>query len=150
MSWKKPLPGACLVFSQDKLNIKGLPLFFYVILLKMVYVFLIGALVLNATANILLKTAAVVPAPSELSLWSLISTYRVGILGLVLFCLNVGLYFLALKSLPLSVAYPVMVGGGFLIVGMYAWFMLNEHITAPLIIGYILIFVGVLLITTTK
>ena len=116
----------------------------------MVYVFLIGALVLNATANILLKTAAVVPAPSELSFWSLISTYRVGILGLVLFCLNVGLYFLALKSLPLSAAYPIMVGGGFLIVGMYAWFMLNEHITAPLIIGYILIFVGILLITTTK
>ena len=122
----------------------------YVILLKMVYIFLIGALLLNATANILLKTAAVLPMPSQLGIWSLISTYRLAILGLVLFALNVGLYFLALRSLPLSVAYPVMVGGGFLIVGMYAWLMLNEHITTPLIIGYILIFIGVMLIATAK
>ena len=116
----------------------------------MVYIFLIGALLLNATANILLKTAAVLPMPSQLGIWSLISTYRLAILGLVLFALNVGLYFLALRLLPLSVAYPVMVGGGFLIVGMYAWLMLNEHITTPLIIGYILIFIGVMLIATAK
>ena len=116
----------------------------------MTYLFLIGALLLNATANILLKTAALVPVPGSFGIWSLISTYRLAILGLVLFALNVGLYFLALKSLPLSVAYPVMVGGGFLIVGMYAWLILNEHITTSLFIGYILIFVGMLLITTAK
>ena len=105
---------------------------------------------MNSIANILLKTAAVVPAPDNPGLWSLITTYHMAIFGLILFALNVVLYFFALKTLPLSVAYPVMVGGGFLIVSTYAWLYFQEHVTLPLIFGYILIFVGVLLVTIVK
>ena len=113
----------------------------------MVYLLLIGALLLNSIANILLKTAASMPTPRVFTFWSLISTYHMAIFGLILFACNAVLYFFALKSLPLSVAYPVMIGGSFLIVSIYAWLYFQEHMTVPLIFGYILIFVGVLLVT---
>ena len=43
----------------------------------MVYFFLIGALILNSVANILIKTAAVVPIPDGSTLISLIRKYTV-------------------------------------------------------------------------
>ena len=77
------------------------------------YLFLALALVLNATANILLKIgAARLGGLDEPNLVGRFITNYHLLAGLSLFALNVVLYILALTRLNLSVAYPIMMAGG--------------------------------------
>jgi len=98
--------------------------------------YLVCAFCLNAAANILLKLGA--------SQGLALGNWQLG-LGAALFALNLGCYTLALRALPLSVAYPVMVGMSFLIVNGYALLYLTEAITLLQIVGYALIIAGVVL-----
>lgn len=105
------------------------------------------ALVLNAAANILLKTGAstVRGEPSfQLVQQAILNPYLVG--GMVLFALNIMCYVFALSRLPLSLAYPAMVIGGLLIVITGAVLMFGESLTLIQAGGLALIVFGVILL----
>ncbi len=115
------------------------------------YLFLILAFTLNATANILLKVGSskgllLTGAP----LGELIAHNAQTLLGITLFGLNAVFYFLALRDIPLSVGYPIMVVATLLIVNAYAAIALREHISAPQLVGYALIIAGIALVFLFK
>ena len=112
----------------------------------MAYLYLVLAFTLNSVANILLKIGALRGFSFSKDSLTLIGTNWQLFSGLSLFAVNVIFYFLALRALPLSVAYPVMVVMGFLIVNSYALFALHEPITSGQYIGYVLIVVGLTLV----
>ena len=117
------------------------------------WVFLTVALVLNAAANVLLKIGAVTAKGAPLatpSLWAKAAHFLnlATTAGIVLFAANVLVYRRALDSLNVSVAYPVMVSGGLIIVTIAAALLpgLRERITWVQIAGMVLIAAGVWLV----
>ncbi|WP_437299184.1 DMT family transporter [Sorangium sp. So ce426] len=114
------------------------------------YLFLIIALVFNATANILMKLASRrVTSMEGLSLvekgLALVKNYHL-VLGLVLFASNILFYVLALKRINLSIAYPIMTSGGFLLISVFSVYFLHETLTALQIGGIVLIAAGIALL----
>ncbi|HNQ21508.1 MAG TPA: hypothetical protein PKK06_00260 [Phycisphaerae bacterium] len=115
------------------------------------------ALVLNATANLLMKTGMKtvheagglledgVPtaAATILTSWPLM-------VGLACFALNALFYMYALQSetLKISIAYPIMVGGGFALIALAAhWHpLLRERLAPGQWLGVALVLAGVVLI----
>jgi multidrug transporter EmrE-like cation transporter len=111
------------------------------------YLLLALALTLNATANILLKIgAARLGMLSEPGLIGRLATNYPLLAGLVLFALNVVFYVAALTRLNLSVAYPVMMAGGIIIVVTVSTFFLREVVTTPQLVGLALLVLGILLV----
>ena len=120
---------------------------------------LIIALVLNASANLLMKVGmasvqqaggilrdGVVPAAkSVLTSFTLMA-------GLICFGVNAAFYMYALqsKSLKISIAYPIMVGGGFALIAIVARFhpALSERLTTGQMVGVLLVLSGIVLIAT--
>ncbi len=111
------------------------------------WVFLLTALLLNAGANILLKIGSKHVA-TESSLVSAALTSPYLITGVLLFALNVMFYILALSRLPLSIAYPIMTSGGFLIITIVAFFFLKESISLAQILGLVFLVLGITLIAS--
>jgi len=113
----------------------------------MAYLFLVLALTLNAAANILLKMGATrlggLEEPGLLG--RLVSNYHLSA-GLLLFALNVVFYVAALTRLNLSVAYPIMVAGGIVIVVAASAFALQEDITPLQTLGLALLVLGIALV----
>lgn len=111
----------------------------------MAYIFLIGAFTANAVANLFLKVGADrgINLDWSLGISKLVSLHSFLIAGTVLFVVNLLLYILALKSLPLSIAYPVMVGMSFLIASFSAVLFLHESISWFQILGYVLVVTGI-------
>ena len=110
----------------------------------MQYVLLILALTLNAAANLLMKIGAnrLAVASVRDAIASLTANfYLVG--GLGLFALNVLLYAVALRKLPLSFAYPVMTAGSVLLVVCASVVVLKERITVSEGIGILLMLAGI-------
>ncbi len=118
---------------------------------------LIVALLLNASANLLMKigmkpvadaggvlkdgvTAAVATVASSAPL----------MIGLMCFVLNAAFYMYALQSraLKISLAYPIMVGGGYALIAIIARFhpSLGERLTLVQMLGVALVLVGICLI----
>jgi multidrug transporter EmrE-like cation transporter len=117
----------------------------------MPYVFLAIAFTLNATANILLKIGALKGISYQgLSFGQILSNNAVAIIGLFFFALNAVFYFMALRSVPISVAYPVMVVMSLLLINGYAIFALKEQVSFTQLIGYALIIAGVVLVFMFK
>jgi multidrug transporter EmrE-like cation transporter len=111
------------------------------------FIYLILAFLTNGAANVLLKVGADRGVTLD---WSLgfahllkLHAYLLG--GLGLFMLNVIFYVLALRGLPLSIAYPVMVGMSFVLASTAAFLFLHESIAWQQIIGYLLILGGITL-----
>jgi len=113
----------------------------------MAYLSLIAAFTLNAVANILLKIGSSKGLSWSNSPFVLVASNWHLLLGLALFAGNVIFYFIALKSFPLFVAYPVMVVMSFVIINGYALTMLGESVTPLQVLGYVLIIGGLLLVT---
>lgn len=113
----------------------------------MFYLYLTVAFILNACGNIFLKLGSregfnltsLAPVTLLVSNWQFI-------LGCLLFILNVPFYFLALRNIPLSTAYPIMVGMSFLIVNVTTLFLFKESIHMLQIFGYICMVVGIILV----
>src|SRR3990172_2410398 len=87
------------------------------------------ALILNAVANLLMKVGMKsVDAAGGLfkdgaaPAFKTVLTSPPLIVGLTCFALNAGFYLYALqsKSLKISIAYPIMVGGGFVLIALIA------------------------------
>ncbi len=111
------------------------------------YLLLALALTLNATANILLKIgAARLTIPGEAGFIGRLATNYPLLAGLILFALNVVFYVAALTRLNLSVAYPVMVAGGIIIVVSVSVLFLREAVTTSQLVGLALLVLGILLV----
>lgn len=118
---------------------------------------LLVALVLNACANLLMKIG-MKPVADAGGLFrdgpaaavKTILTSGPLIIGLACFVLNAVFYMYALqsKALKISVAYPIMVGGGFALIAVAARFhpALAERLTWEQVAGVALIFLGILLV----
>ena len=118
---------------------------------------LVVALVLNACANLLMKVGMKsVEASGGLfkdgaaPAFKTVLTSAPLLVGLTCFALNAGFYMYALqsKSLKISLAYPIMVGGGFALIAVMARFhpSLAERLTWGQITGVGLVLAGVILI----
>lgn len=120
---------------------------------------LLLALVLNASANLLMKLGAqsvasggglLAGGPAG-AVRTLLRTPTL-LIGLVLFGLNAGFYMYALqsKALKISVAYPVMVGGGFALIAIVARLhpALSERLSWTQLTGVALILAGILLVAS--
>lgn len=111
------------------------------------------ALILNATANLMMKFGVRRFHTSGITLqqgpwavaWGFMTNW-VLVLGLVCFASNVLFYTYALSGIKISIAYPIMVSGGFVIIAIVAWFYLGETLATGQWVGVILILVGVYLV----
>ena len=111
------------------------------------YPILALAILFNATANVLIKVsmsrisgsgaaAILTAAISRPAFWA----------GLISFGLAFGAYSMVLTRLNLSIAYPIMVSMGLIIVVLVSGFYLNESISILQILGFALIITGVWLV----
>ena len=112
----------------------------------MAYVYLLIAFSLNAVANILLKLGSQKGLITNVPFQSLILTNWQFVLGVMLFAVNVFFYFLALRALPISVAYPIMVVMSFILINVYALLFLSEGLSLVQLAGYVLIVAGLVLV----
>ncbi len=118
---------------------------------------LIAALILNAAANLLMKIGMQTVAASGGVLKDgvagavkTIVTSVPLVIGLTCFALNAALYMYALqsKALKISIAYPIMVGGGFAVIAVTAYFhpALRERLAWDQWLGVALVMIGIVLI----
>jgi multidrug transporter EmrE-like cation transporter len=117
---------------------------------------LVVALLLNATANLLIKfgmraidldlQGTSIMAGGVLGVVKLMLRHWILLLGLGCFAANVVFYAFALQKLPISVAYPVMVATGFAIIVVVAGAMLRERLSATQWVGVAAILLGVTLV----
>ena len=110
------------------------------------------ALVLNAAANVMLKVGAKTAGAlaTDASLWAKVINFlnMATVLAIVLFAANVIVYRKALDNLDVSVAYPIMVSLGLVLVTVAAVTLptLSEKVTAGQIGGMVLIAAGIWLV----
>ena len=112
---------------------------------------LVIALVLNAGANVLMKVGANAAGPlsDNASPWARIANFlnAATILAIVLFAANVLAYRKALDNLNVSVAYPIMVSTGMILITIVAATpVLGERIAFWQVLGMVLIAMGVWLV----
>ena len=116
---------------------------------------LLVALLLNATANIMMKVGmSKVQADGGLlrsgaaGAIATIVTSPVLLFGLLCFALNALCYMFALqsKALKISIAYPVMVGGGYAIIAAVGFLYLGDRLNAAQWTGVALILAGVMMV----
>ena len=118
-----------------------------------------AALMLNAAANLLMKIGMKDVAVEGGLLKSgfmgagiTVATSPTLMVGLTCFALNAAFYMYALQSptLKISLAYPIMVGGGFAIIATVARFhpALGERLSAAQWGGVALVLAGIVLIAS--
>ena len=124
----------------------------------MKYVLALGiALALNAVANVLMKVGMNSVAVSGgllkhglAAAGKTVLTTTPLVVGLLCFALNAGFYMYALQSraLKISIAYPVMVGGGFALIAVMARVhpALRERLSLGQVCGVVLVLAGIVLI----
>ncbi len=116
------------------------------------YVFLVIALIFNASANILMKLGATAMESVDMGAMSTVdkaltlATNWYLVFGLILFASNVLFYIVALKRINLSIAYPIMTSGGFLIISLFSVYYLKEHLGPLQIAGIVMIALGITLL----
>jgi|GEM_PF-4176200 multidrug transporter EmrE-like cation transporter len=98
------------------------------------------AILANCAANLLVKKACAYG--SGLALY--LNPYFLS--GVALFGVNLVAYTFSLKAIPLTVVYPILVGGSLFCLSIFAHFGLGEALTWPRIAGMALIVSGVTLV----
>lgn len=108
------------------------------------------AFLANSVANVLLKIGADRGVFLDFSagIVRLLYANVYSVAGIALFAVNVCFYIAALRGLPLSFAYPIMVGMTFLITNSAAILLLHEPVGWQHILGYVLILGGITLVVT--
>ena len=120
---------------------------------------LVVALLLNAAANLMMKVGMKSVAEGggllKSGVGAAIATVArspVLLTGLLCFALNAAFYMYALQSraLKISIAYPIMVGGGFAVIALVARLhpALHERLNLPQILGILLVLAGITLIAS--
>ncbi|KKU48145.1 hypothetical protein A3H10_03500 [Candidatus Uhrbacteria bacterium RIFCSPLOWO2_12_FULL_46_10] len=112
------------------------------------YFFLIIALVLNASANMMIKAGSNnIHLFREYGLiYGLLKNYVV-IIGIVLFAMNIIFYILALSKINLSIAYPIMTIGGLILITIISYTFLKETITPVQMGGIFILIIGIILVS---
>jgi multidrug transporter EmrE-like cation transporter len=109
--------------------------------------YLIIAFILNATGSVMFKVAANRGGFSlQGSFFSILSNNFPFILGCFLFAANAIFFVLALRTLPLSIANPVMLITSFIIVAIVSILLFHERLDALQLVGYALLILGVIII----
>ena len=117
----------------------------------MIYLFLFASIVLNTTANLLLKKGVLSTGIATLKFDQLFySLFKIGTnyfvwLGILCFVLSLAFWLLALTKLEVSVMVPIMSISYFLI-AVFAFLFLGESLNPLKIIGILLIWLGVFLL----
>lgn len=114
------------------------------------------ALVLNATANLMIRfgmramdlelAGAGLFDGGLAGLVRLLLRHWIVLLGICCFAANVVFYAYALQKLQISVAYPIMVTGGFAIIVVVAGLMLDERLSLLQWVGVAAILIGVVMV----
>ncbi|MBW2526344.1 MAG: EamA family transporter [Deltaproteobacteria bacterium] len=114
------------------------------------------ALVLNACANLMIRfgmraldlelAGAGLLDGGLMGLIRLLLKHWIVLLGICCFAANVVFYAYALQKLQISVAYPIMVTGGFAIIVVVAGIMLRERLSLLQWVGVGAILIGVVLV----
>jgi multidrug transporter EmrE-like cation transporter len=109
--------------------------------------YLIIAFIFNSMGSVMFKVAAnrggfVLHG----SLFSILSNNYLFILGCFFFALNAVFFVLALRTLPLSIANPIMLIMSFIIVGVVSISVLHERLDSMQLIGYVILILGVVII----
>ena len=109
---------------------------------------LVIAIVLNATANILMKVGMLRVGRTDgwVHMLRRAAVQPFIIMGILSFILALGAYGVVLTRLNLSVAYPLMVSLGLVIVVIASYFFLKEAIRPYQVVGFLLIISGVWLV----
>ena len=117
---------------------------------------LVVALLLNATANLMIKfgmrgmeadlAGAGLMDGGVMGVIQLVLRNWILLVGLGCFAANVVFYAYALQKMPISVAYPVMVTCGFAIIVIVAGFILHERLSLMQWVGVAAILIGVTLV----
>jgi multidrug transporter EmrE-like cation transporter len=110
-------------------------------------VYFILTFILNASANILLKLGAKKGLQYHgLNFPELLDQNYLVLLGLGSFALSAFFYFLSLRSLSISIAYPLMVGSSFVLINIYAVLFLGESINWQQLFGFACLLLGMVII----
>jgi multidrug transporter EmrE-like cation transporter len=105
--------------------------------------FLAAAILFNVAGNLLMKKFAL-----DHSIKGILSYANpIFVIGGVMFGINLVLYARAVQSIPLVVAYPVLVGASILLVALAATLLFSEKLTPSMMGGMALISVGLVLLT---
>jgi len=109
---------------------------------------LVCAILLNAAANILMKIGMrrVGNVRGFLPVLKKAIVQPAILFGMVAFVLALGAYSLVLTKLNLSVAYPIMVSMGLIVVVLASAFLLLEPVSIVQVVGFFLIIAGVWLV----
>jgi multidrug transporter EmrE-like cation transporter len=117
---------------------------------------LVIALVLNASANLMIKFAmrsidlelagGGIGSLGAAGAIRLVLKNWVLLVGLCCFAANVVFYAYALQKMPISVAYPIMVASGFALIVLVAGAKLGERLTPVQWVGVLGILIGVVLV----
>jgi multidrug transporter EmrE-like cation transporter len=113
------------------------------------WIFLVVALLLNASANVLLKvgsrTETALAEDASILAKALAFLNAATVVGIALFAANVLVYRKALDKLDVSLAYPIMVAGGMVVVAVAAALLpiLSERVSALRMVGMAVIAAGV-------
>jgi len=103
------------------------------------YLALGAAILFNSLANFLMKKAS-----GGHSVDALLQPFFMA--AVLCFGMNLIFYSRSLKGLPLSLAYPVLVGGSLLLVTLVSWYFGEEVVDARRIAGIGLLILGLLLL----
>jgi len=112
------------------------------------YLILGLAIVLNASANIMMKVGMVRlgKQPTVMALAIKAATSPIIIAGIFCFVGALALYMTVLQKMNLSIAYPIMTSVGYMIVILISWLFLKEQLQLIQVIGFFLIIGGVWLV----
>ncbi len=115
---------------------------------------LVAALILNATANLLIKASAMgsvgqvgSDSAGPLGAFKALLANVPFLVGLICFGLNLVAYQYALQKLQISIAYPIMVTCGYVIIVIVAGMKMGERLAAVQWAGVALILLGVWLVS---
>ncbi len=112
---------------------------------------LVFALIANAAANVMIKAgmrSQEVDLGEPVAALKMMITNPLVIGGVILFAMNIVSYAYVLTRVPLSLAYPIMTSGGFLIVVTASAILLRESLSVPQMFGIALIIGGVILVAS--
>lgn len=105
------------------------------------WLWLFLASMMSVGGNVLIKRSSQVPQGDTIAFLAIFGC------GAALFGIGLICYQRALTTLPLSVAYPILVGAILTLASMIAVLWFGERMTAGTIGGMVLIFAGIVLLT---
>jgi multidrug transporter EmrE-like cation transporter len=110
------------------------------------YLWLVMAFSLNAMAALLVKHSNVYAQLGLFDTWMPTAYARTIAYSICCLALSFVFFNLAARALPISIVYSVHVGMSLLIMTFFAWYLLDEKLTALQYVGILILILGIVLI----